>query len=85
MDYVGQYCMRFTCLRVLIYQGLPLALALLFPSANYVALCGFLYLVPMLLVCFDPPPECHCHSRSFKSRRRLIIIPSQLVVGMRFT
>ncbi len=84
MDFGGQYCMRFPCLQVLIYRGLPLALVLVFPSAKHVALCGFLYLVPMLLVCFDPPLECHCHSRSFKTRQRLIVIPPQLVVSMRF-
>ena len=85
MDYGGQYCMRVPCLRVLIYQGLPLALALVFSSAKHVALCGFLCLVPMLQVCFDPPLKYQCHFRSFKSRQRLIVVPCQLVVSMRYT
>ena len=42
MDYSGQYCMTFPRLRMLIYQGLPLALALVFPFAKHVALCGLL-------------------------------------------
>ena len=85
MDYGGQYCMRFPCVRLVIYHGLPLALALVFSSAKHVALCGFLYLVAGLPVCFDPPLECHCHSRSSKSRQRLIDIPSQLVASVCFT
>ena len=77
--------MVFPRLRVLNYQGLPLALALVFPPAKYVALCGFLYLIPIFLVCFNPSFEYHCHSRSIRTQQRLIVIPSQLVASMRFT
>lgn len=53
--------------------------------AKHAALCGFLYIVSMLLVCFDPPLERHSYPRSFNSQRRVIVIPHQLVSSMRFT
>ena len=43
MDYSEQYCMRFPRLRVLIYQGLPLALGL-GPCISFCKACGSLWL-----------------------------------------
>lgn len=56
-----------SCLQGLIYQGLPLPLAHLYSLAKHAALCGFLYVIPILLVCFDPPLERYRYSRLFNS------------------